>query len=234
LSKETKEIELTKELAKQIKKRFPNFKLYANKCPSRSHKVRKLWKSSFREPCPPLQPEMDIIMYEPQDDTNSNNEKVRAIEIKYYRKKNGKVKQSFYKGIEQSLALLQWGFDNVALWQLFDPSFSDEELWSYGARTWIYIHTRLNLPIEYTMFRVTKKNPSFAFEILNPNWYNYPEIKNLGRIETYPPFSYAHPNPFISGKMKNDPLGEKSYNEAMFLRKVIIDWLKVQKDMDRL
>ena len=113
------EIVLTKELAHKLKRKFPKFKIYANKCPSRSSAVKKMWKTAFQESCPPLQPEMDILMYEPRNAENPYcDEKIRAIEIKYFRKADGKVNQSFYKGIEQTLALLQWGFDNVALWQL--------------------------------------------------------------------------------------------------------------------
>jgi hypothetical protein len=236
LSTQAKEIQLTKELAKRIKLRFPDFKVYANKCPSRCREIKVQWEHSFGEPCPPLQPEIDLIMYEPMDDNvQGSQEKVRAIEIKYYRKKQGSINQSFYKGIEQALALLQWGFDNVALWQLFDESFSEEELWDYGARTWIYVHGRLDIPIEYTMFKVIKSNSAFKFEVINPDWNNYPIILNLGLIEELKKWNHTHPNPFINGelppKMKMHPLGAKSIRETSFLRNFIIQWLKSQKEI---
>jgi len=130
--------------------------VYANKCPSQGRKVRERWYKRFREVCPPLQPEIDIVILEPPNQ-HSSEPKLRAIEIKYFKKLNGSVNQSFYKGIEQALALLQWGFDNVALWQLFDESLSDSDLRNYGCKTWSYVHTLLRLPIEYTPIRVIGK-----------------------------------------------------------------------------
>jgi hypothetical protein len=96
---------LTKELARRLQKKFSGFKVYANKCPSRGSKIRKVWSEKFQEVCPPLQPEMDIVIYEPQ--TGKQTPKIRAIEIKCFEIVEGAVNQSFYKGIEQALALIR-------------------------------------------------------------------------------------------------------------------------------
>jgi len=75
-------------------------------------RIKETWNDVFNELCPPLQPEIDIILLDCQSEARP---RLRAVEIKYFERAGERVSQSFYKGIEQSLALLQWGFDNVAL-----------------------------------------------------------------------------------------------------------------------
>ena len=182
-----KEIALTKEIENIYRQNEPNFGIFSNRCPSKSSTIRQKWKATFHELCPPLQPEMDLIIWEPPDPTLPNNEeKLKAIEIKYFKKINGKINLSFYKGIEQSLALLQWGFDNVALWQLFDESFSENELCFYGGRTWAYVHNRLKLPIDFTMLRVEDVTENIhRFQIVQPDWDNFPKIADIWNLSGF-------------------------------------------------
>jgi hypothetical protein len=142
--------------------------------------MRRVWKETFKETCPPLQPEIDMIILEPLNlHVLPRRFLIRAIEIKCFERVNGRINQSFYKGIEQPLALLQWGFDNVGLWQLFDQSFSKEDLRSYGCRTWHYIGA-LGLPIEYTMLRlVGSETESLQFQVIQANWENDLEPRAL-------------------------------------------------------
>lgn len=162
-----KEITLTKELARRLQKKLPDFRIYANKCPSRSPKIKRIWSEVFGETCPPLQPEIDIIIFEP------SSSKIRAVEIKYFERRNGRLNQSFYKGIEQSLALLQWGFDNVALWQIFDSSCSDDDIKNYGCKTWGYIHGILDLPIEFTPIKlIGREHSNIQFCVIQAEWLN--------------------------------------------------------------
>jgi hypothetical protein len=212
------EILLTKELARRLQTKFPDLRVYANKCPSRSSKIKKLWLKRFHNDCPPLQPEMDIIFYDPLP-----NPKIRAFEIKYFTKLDGKINQSFYKGIEQASALIQWGFDNVALWQLFDETFSDDDLRNYGGRTWRYIQGVLKLPIGFTMIRLIGKNlKTLRFQVVQPDWNNDLTPINKRDIDDPKfPFSHRPLNPLIYGKILNNTLKE----EVIFLRNFLLEWL---------
>jgi hypothetical protein len=219
------EIALTKALGEELRKNYPNARIFCNRCLSRSSLFRNRWKETFGELCPPLQPEMDLIIWEPS--AIGEKEKLRAIEIKYFWKSNGRVNQSFYKGIEQSLAMLQWGFDNVALWQLFDQSFSDQDLWDYGGRTWLYVHNRLNLPIDYTMLTVdTQRN----FTIVQMDWDNYPKVAWKKPLKGFP-IKWRRENPFrdpaIMEQSSRHPLLKKFVDEADYLRESLMKWLEL-------
>jgi hypothetical protein len=213
-----REIELTKELAKRLQRKFPNFKVYANKCPSRSSRLKKLWFERFHEQCPPLQPEMDMIIYEP-----SPCPKIRSYEIKYFEKVDGVVNQSFYKGIEQALALVRWGFDSVALWQLFDETFSEDDLRNYGCRTWLYIHGILDLPIGFTMLWLKgEKLDTMRFRTRQCEWGNNLKVtERLDIDDPEFPFSHRPLNPLIIEKILYPPLE----GEVSFLRDFLLEWL---------
>ena len=221
-----KEIPLTKELGKRLQNKFPESKIFSNKCPSRSPTIRKKWNEAFGELCPPLQPEMDLIIYEPKDPlAPSNKEKLRAIEIKYFRKINGSVNQSFYKGIEQSRALLQWGFDNVALWQIFDESFSKSDLRNYGCRTWFYIHGLLRLPIDFTPIRVIGTDlENIRFNVIQADWKNSLKPIELLDID-HPQFKikYRYSNPLLNPSFMQ--FNQNPFKETIFLRNSLIQWL---------
>jgi hypothetical protein len=230
-----REITLTKELGEALKKKYPNQRVFSNRCPSKSSVIRNRWKNTFRELCPPLQPEIDLIIWEPPNPIVPNDEeKLRAIEIKYFKKTDGKINQSFYKGIEQSLALLQWGFDNVALWQLFDESLSELELCNYGGRTWLYIHDRLKLPIDFTMLNIVDAGDStHRFQVVQPDWDNFPIIipfrMNIDDAEFQILWRYKNPfrNP-PSSQLTTHPLLRKFTEESKSLRTFLLDWLKVE------
>jgi len=222
--KNTSEIELTKELARRLQKKFSGFKIYANKCPSRGSKIRKTWLTKFQETCPPLQPEMDIVIYEPA--TESQKPKIRAIEIKCFEKVAGAVNQSFYKGIEQALALLQWGFDNVALWQFFGDSFSKEDLRNYGCRTWFFIHRILKLPLDFTMLQLKGEElEKMRFQVIQADWQNNLNPIRLLDIDD-PRFQFRHRylNPLIYGEISNPSV----MSEVSALRDFLLDWLQEQ------
>jgi hypothetical protein len=222
-----REIEITKELAKRLQRKFPNFKIYANKCPSRSSEIKKLWFEKFRETCPPLQPEMDIIIYECQDHSAPEySRKIRAIEIKCFERTEGAVNQSFYKGIEQALALIQWGFDNVALWQLFDDSFSEEDLRNYGCRTWYFIHGVLKLPIDFTMLQLRGTDlQKVSYQVIQADWKN--NLAPSGLLDIDDPlfqFTYTHKNPLVYSIVSNQRLKK----EVTLLRDFLLKWLPKQ------
>ena len=222
-----KEIELTKELARRLQKKFSHsgFRIYANKCPSRGNKIKHAWLSAFNEQCPPLQPEMDIVIYEPNNPHNpSQTVKIRAIEIKYFEKVDGVINQSFYKGIEQALALIRWGFDNVALWQLFDESFSKEDLRNYGCRTWFYIHGILRLPIDFTMIRIEGKRSQERFIPMNCSGNELSPVELLDIDHPDFQFSHRYLNPLVYQKINYPPLQK----EVTTLRQFLLEWFPKQ------
>lgn len=212
-----REIELTKELAKRLQRKFADSKIYANKCPSKSSRLKKLWFEKFHEQCPPLQPEMDIIIYE------TSPTKIRSFEIKYFEKVDGVVNQSFYKGIEQASALIQWGFDNVALWQLFDETFSKDDLRNYGCRTWRYIHGILELPIGFTMLWLKGKNlDTMRFRVIQADWSNNLTPLELRDIDDPRfPFSHRPLNPLVCAEILHPTIQE----EMTLLRDFLLEWL---------
>jgi len=241
------EIALTKELARRLQKKFPKFQVYANKCPSRGKKVRERWLKVFEEVCPPLQPEIDIIIFEPPNiHVLPRKPKIRAIEIKYFKKTDGNINQSFYKGIEQSLALLQWGFDNVGLWQLFDETLSDDDIRNYGCKTWAYIHGLLGLPIEFTPIKLIGQEINrMRFQVIQADWLH--NLRPLPLLDLDSPefhITYSHYNPLIEKQkfleqftfrpqIGNEviilPGASKLVKEVTTLRRFLLDWLPKQK-----
>ena len=105
------------------------------------------------------------------------------------------------------------------------------ELWNYGARTWVYIHGRLKLPIEYTMIKIIENRGNTKFLVINPIWNSYPKIRDLGEINAIGfTFSHTHPNPFTKPHPRSNQLLVKSWKESMQLRNCLINWLKGQKE----
>lgn len=230
-----KEIDLTKELARRLQKKFPSFQIYANKCPSRGKRVKERWMKIFHETCPPLQPEIDLIFLEPQ---SNGKPIIRAFEIKYFEKK-GSVNQSFYKGIEQALALLQWGFDNVGLWQIFDESIPERDVRDYGCRTWRYLHGMLNLPIEYTPLHLVSRTHNMGFQVVQADWANnlYPiPLRDID--DPLFRFSYSQPNPLSTRELREQKYGDiidapniqRILREIDTLKEFLLEWLPEQKN----
>ena len=77
-----------------------------------------------------------------------------AIEVKCFTVNAGSFSRPFYDGIGQSLSLLRYGFDHVALWHLFSAEIDQIRLDRYGAATWWFIRNRTGLPLEFTYFKV--------------------------------------------------------------------------------
>jgi hypothetical protein len=161
---------LTKKLGEKLQPKFK--KVYTNRNPARSGSIREFWQQLYKGVWPPIQPEMDLIFLD-------KNDSMKAAELKYFKQtKKGRLNHPFYVGIEQALALLRWGFDSVALWQLFDESIPMDALRDYGCRTWQFIHSYLNLPIDFTVLRVVEGTDETRFQVIQADWSN-----NLTPIE---------------------------------------------------
>jgi len=216
-------------LAKEFKRKFdqsvqPKFdKIYVSKRPFQVPKLKKQWHDVYGRPLnvpasliPPLQPEIDMIL--------CKGDSMTAVELKYFKRKGGGLNHSFYEGIGQTLALLRWGFDHAALWQLFEDSITPEELWFYGGWTWKFLHAEhknggLNLPIEFTFYFVTKSNEGYDFRPIQPR-----RVNGSIRLDVLPPpyhptfeIREPHPNPLVICP------------EVQKLRKMLVEWLKTQE-----
>jgi hypothetical protein len=77
-----------------------------------------------------------------------------AIEVKYFTIRDGGFDRPFYDGIGQSLSLLRYGFDSVALWHVFSADINQKRLDRYGAATWWFIRNQTRIPLAFTYFRI--------------------------------------------------------------------------------
>lgn len=213
---------LTRELKKKFDQTVPQKfdRIYIFKRPFQSPRLKKKWNEIYarnivRELTPPLQPEIDMIL--------CKEDKMIAVEIKYFEIKGNSLSRSFYEGIEQTLALLRWGFDHVALWQLFEESIAAEELFFYGGWTWSFVHAPpvrggIGLPIEFTFMQVRKHETGYDFHPVQPEWHN-----GGIRLKIFPPpyspqfrITLTHPNPLV-----DSPEGQR-------LRSILVEWLETK------
>jgi hypothetical protein len=213
---------LTRELKNKFDQTTPQKfdKIYIFKRPFQSSRLKKKWNEIYaqkitRELTPPLQPEIDMIL--------CKDDKMIAVEIKYFEIKGNSLSRSFYEGIEQTLALLRWGFDHVALWQLFEESVAPEELFFYGGWTWSFVHASsehggIGLPIEFTFMQVRKHGAECDFYPVQPE-----RAPGGIRLRILPPpynprfrITTPHPNPLAHSQ------------EGQRLRNILQEWLETQ------
>lgn len=96
----------------------------------------------------PVLNEIDMILVGPQGE-------LCAIEVKCFSVRNGAFTRPFYDGIGQSLSLLRYGFEFVALWHLFPGSIDQARFDRYGAAAWWFIRNQLQLPLDFSYFKVS-------------------------------------------------------------------------------
>ena len=108
-----------------------------------SRKFNEHWMNWWGISMPPAQPNIDLLIVD-------KSLRLFAIELKYFRKSKSKrrVNQSFYEGIDESLALLRFGFESVNLWHCFDRNLPKMLIGQYHTTTLKLINS-LRLPIEY-------------------------------------------------------------------------------------
>lgn len=219
-------------LAEELKKRFeespqPKFdKIYVSKRPFLAKTLKKKWCEKYGKPLgveptliPPLQPEIDMIL--------CRGKTMIAVELKYFKRRGRGLNHSFYEGIEQTLALLRWGFDHVALWQLFEhPSIEPSELWFYAGWTWNFLHASpeyggLNLPVEFTFMLVRKAKADQGYDFLpvQPN-----RVDGSIRLDVLPP--PYDPRFKIRTPHRNTLL---DCSEVIKLRAMLEEWLETQE-----
>jgi len=138
-----------------------------------------------------------------------------AIEVKCFTVSGGSFSRPFYDGIGQSLSLLRYGFDHVALWHLFSGDIDQRRLDRYGAATWWFIRNQTNLPLDFTYFKVDDhpETPQFiVMQYQGPNTgADLLPIDSSNFVVTW-----KHPNPFLQTE------------EAKCLRAALVDALGVR------
>jgi hypothetical protein len=217
-------------LAEELKRNFDQSptrkydRIFITKRPYQVKSLKEKWFEIYGKPLninpkliPPLQPEIDMIF--------CKGNEMMAVELKYFQRRGKGLDHSFYEGIEQALALLRWGFDYVALWQLFDSSIRKEELWFYGGWTWYFLHGEanqggLNLPIDFTFMLVNSTSQGYDFRPIQPRFTG-----SSIRLELLPPLynpefqiTNTHPNILLD-----------KCPEVKVLRSMLDEWLNSQK-----
>jgi len=154
---------------------------------------RKLFTSDPSDYLYPLaQPEIDFIV---QD----TNDKLLGIQVKYLKFETDYIhpnrpKPTYYEGIGQALATLNFGFDRVSLWHCFDfeggrGALADIHRYADATHELISI---LNLPINYFAFWIPKREDIFY---ISSSWYeNKSDFKLLPGL----PSLYGKKNPLQS------------------------------------
>lgn len=140
--------------------------IYINTNPA-SYKYRKYWEKWFGDDVPPLQPQVDLILVDKKDF------KIRAIEVKFFKQtKKRKIDKSYYCGIDECIALMNFGFESVALWHCFEEAIPFKEIKNYVFHL-MNLRQSLNLRFDYTCFRIGEEKDHYKIETLLTPEYGY-------------------------------------------------------------
>lgn len=133
-----REQKLVKELKRTLARKFQRIEIHRR--PYNSPKVKRCLKTVLGY-VPILQPELDMILWRESETV--------AVEAKVFTPTS---MRSFYEGIGQALALHRFGFDYASLW-LFFLDVNEDNL-RRGPTSWGFIRDQLELPLDFTYFRV--------------------------------------------------------------------------------
>jgi len=187
-SNNLKERELVKLLEKQLRYKFKN--IFIHKNPVQSTTAKRYLDENLGF-IPSLQPEIDMIFVE-------NTGMVNAIEVKLIKLKDIGQRARYYKGLEQSIALLRYGFDHVGLWNIFTSDIPIDKINEYGAQTCDFLRDKLKIPLDFTYFRLIQEKKDFKFQILQPTSNNTGFI--LSKLLDDPQFKieWRYGNPLLN------------------------------------
>jgi len=127
------------------------------------------WRKWYDSSEPTFQPEIDILIAE----SSYTGPIIKSIEVKYSRRKGGKLSDSFYAGIEQAIGTLRFGVDKALLWHFFDQEVELELIAKFVITCHRIIHT-LELPISYSAYFLEE------FEGIEEKWYPLPNRRMIG------------------------------------------------------
>ena len=107
-----------------------------------SRKFEQRWIKWWGPTVPPGQPDIDLLIVDKQ-------RRLHGVELKYFTKaKKRRLSQSYYEGIDESLALLRFGLESVNLWHCFDKEVPKFLFGQYHSTASKLIQS-LKLPICY-------------------------------------------------------------------------------------
>lgn len=153
LKRKKKEERLYHPLKERLEQR--GYKVYPN-INLGSYKYKEYWTEWFGKDIPPLQPQIDLLLVKQEDFS------IRAIEVKYFEMKGKRIDKSYYEGIDAVLALMNFGFESVALWQCFDKSIPLNLVNNYRIHV-LNLRETMSLRFDYSCFQVTEENGNFVF-----------------------------------------------------------------------
>ena len=125
-----------------------------------NYKPDKHWSQWYGEHSPTLQPEIDLLLVS----FGYRTLLIRGVEVKYIAiktrkkkdKKETKISESYYAGIEQALSILRLGVDEAWLWHFFDRNVPSELIGKYVGACHGIIQS-LKLPIGYSAYLVEEE-----------------------------------------------------------------------------
>lgn len=149
-----------------------------------SYDYKKYWSKWHEEDIPPLQPQIDLLLVKKDDFS------LRAIEVKHLEMKGKSIDKSYYEGIGETLALMNFGVESVALWHCFHKDVPTTQMKNYAIHI-LNLRETLSLPIDYGCLRFVKENEGFTFKtLIAPSFiYLYDGIPPL-RLDVTNPLKY--------------------------------------------
>lgn len=181
---------MVRKLAEKLRDRNQNFPrdhdqhlgdILTHVNPAKSLEVNSFLRDLYGGLMPRLQPEIDLILRKGDD--------IRAIEVKCFHLRGGNcLNKSYYDGIDQTLALLMYGFDKAALWHVFDESIGVQQFATSGSTAQLFVREQLKLPIDYTALYVKRNRRDLQFIPTQPRVTDFSsmelvDFKELTTIE---------------------------------------------------
>lgn len=161
---------------------------------TRRRKFLDAYTAKFPNEEPPISAEIDFIfiptIYGPQKGKEETSRFFDhpgeflpgAVEIKYFRKKDGKIKPAYYAGLDQALAYLKFGFHRIYLWHFFDAGIPEKTARRYiNHLTDLLNHLKLPVPLMYDYYLIKPGHEITEFDIhkleqgygsFDVNWIN--------------------------------------------------------------
>jgi len=160
-----------------------------------SHKFYDHWKEWWGKELPPAQPQIDLLIVDRLS--------LFGVELKYFRKINNRINYPFYKGIEEALALLRFGFRCVSLWHFFDSALTPDVINRYFVSASNVINI-IGLPINYHALVPMKDDDQILLYCVHVNGFS---------LIDKPPDLYG----------KSNPLSQSTESKKMldFLRMIL-------------
>ena len=146
---------LVEALRQQLSPRYPRILAHQNLASLPAFKAELQQQFGYL----PVLNEVDLIL-------QRKTGQLCAVEVKCLDVRSGGFTRPFYDGIGQALSLLRYGFDHVALWHFFAGTSDQARLDRYGAATWWFIRNELQLPLEFTYFRVDGDEAAPRFTVM--------------------------------------------------------------------